>query len=466
MSRNIDADAVRPHRYPSRSGETILRGMNGVAGTLAGEVGNKKVYFGPPGRILIVAKQKVTRPQDVPYLLADGYIHGCPPSQGARKRYQRLARRNDFRAAPRVQQQRRAPQQQCRHPEAPPRPHAEASPFPRKLGPLKKFSARCRAKSINSDTTKISHPEKAWKNPSALSGSQYWTRRPVPTMRSAFAATAIGIDATASATRITTRFSKRYPYMIAKVVSDSNDRMPLQASATSRGMAGRLITLPSRNTGTPKNGSTEADNSDARICNGKVIWLKTMAGIGTISTRNSSGNNTARKNSHPRKNTIMPASNTSNDTRERNSSAPKTPKIKVHSETRIITTPQLEGTARIAASRKRSCHTTNPAKAGTKKPWEKLGSVPHCRTRRNRIGAYSNPASPSRVSSCQPASFPSRYRPASFIETACAICAISWEGEFPKKKNRLNVIYKQFSNRNHSPKEPHDCTYLDSNIST
>src|SRR6266852_5393345 len=226
----------------------------------------------------------------------------------------------------------------------------------------------------------MSQPENAWKNPSAFSGSQYCTRRPVPTMRSPLAATAMGTDASASATRIATRFSKRYPYMIARVVSDSKERMPLQASATSRGMAGRLITLPSRNTGTPKNGSTVADNFDARICKGKVIWLKTMAGMGTINTRKSSGNMIARKNSHPRKKRIMPVASISKVVRERNSSAPKTPRIKVHREIKITASPQFEGDGRIAASRERSCHTTKAEKAGTKKPWEKLGSDHHCCT--------------------------------------------------------------------------------------
>ena len=38
----------------------------------------------------------------------------------------------------------------------------------------------------------MSQPEKAWKNPSAFSGSQYCTSRPVPKMRRLLAATAIG----------------------------------------------------------------------------------------------------------------------------------------------------------------------------------------------------------------------------------------------------------------------------------
>jgi len=41
------------------------------------------------------------------------------------------------------------------------------------------------------------HPQEAWKYPSALSGSQYCTSRPVPIMRTLLAATAIGTEANA-----------------------------------------------------------------------------------------------------------------------------------------------------------------------------------------------------------------------------------------------------------------------------
>jgi hypothetical protein len=61
-----------------------------------------------------------------------------------------------------------------------------------------------------------------------------------------------------------------------------SERIPLQASATSRAMAGRMITLPSRSTGTPSQDRPSADSREARSCNGKVIWLKTIVGIGII----------------------------------------------------------------------------------------------------------------------------------------------------------------------------------------
>ena len=89
--------------------------------------------------------------------------------------------------------------------------------------------------------------------------------------------------------------------MMAKVPSDMRERMPLQASATSSGMDGSTITFPSRKTGTPSRGSTPAATRDASNCKGKVIWLKTMAGIGIIRTRNARGNNKARRKFHPEK---------------------------------------------------------------------------------------------------------------------------------------------------------------------
>ena len=61
---------------------------------------------------------------------------------------------------------------------------------------------------------------------------------------------------------------------------------------------------------------------EASSCSGNVIWLKTMAGMGIISTRKAQGNRRARKKLQPRKNTIKPASTISKEKRERKSSAP------------------------------------------------------------------------------------------------------------------------------------------------
>src|SRR5260370_36843784 len=167
--------------------------------------------------------------------------------------------------------------------------------------------------------------------------------------------------------------------MIARVVSDSKERMPLHAWATSKGIAGRLITFPSRNTGTPQTGRMVADSFEARICNGKVIWLKTIAGIGTIKIMKSRGKSTPRNIPHPQKKTIIPAISIISDTRERKSSAPKTPRISTDMENEMIGSPQVDGVRRIVARRKRSCQRGRNENAGAKKAWDKLGTAdPWC----------------------------------------------------------------------------------------
>src|ERR1700686_4659925 len=176
---------------------------------------------------------------------------------------------------------------------------------------------------------------------------------------------------------------------MARVASDIRERMPLHAVATSNGIVGKLMTLPSRRTGTPKTGNVQAASFEAKVCKGKVIWLKTIAGIGTIRTRKDKGKRTARNMVHPRKKITIPAINRIRETRERNSSAPKTPTPKVARKINMTGNPQAEGCGLIAARRARVCQNTKPEKKGTKKPWEKSGSDHHWRTRRAMIGAYS-----------------------------------------------------------------------------
>ena len=110
--------------------------------------------------------------------------------------------------------------------------------------------------------------------------------------------------------------------MTASVARDISERMPLQASATSKTLPGRMITLPSRNTGTPIQGRMVLAAFAANSWRGKVIWLKMMAGMGIISSRNAQGKSRARKKFHPRKRTIKPPSTINIDKRERKSSAP------------------------------------------------------------------------------------------------------------------------------------------------
>src|SRR5208283_979488 len=188
--------------------------------------------------------------------------------------------------------------------------------------------------------------------------------------------------------------------MTASVVNDMRERMPLQASATSRAMTGSLITLPSRNTGTPIQGKVVLATRDANNCKGKVTRLKRMAGMGIISNRNAQGNKRARKKFQPRNNTIIPASTRSMEKRERNNSAPIWPSRSTPIPKPRISSPDHEGRGCSRARRERSCQTTKAENGGTKKPWEKLGSCHHCPTRWRSTGMYSQSNSPASRAVC------------------------------------------------------------------
>ena len=90
--------------------------------------------------------------------------------------------------------------------------------------------------------------------------------------------------------------------------------MPLQASATSSFIRGSTMTFPSRRTGTPKRGSRALASLEARICSGKVIWLKTIAGMGMASKRTSRAKRNSFKNCRPPKQSTSPASKMSSET--------------------------------------------------------------------------------------------------------------------------------------------------------
>src|SRR5580700_10010120 len=174
--------------------------------------------------------------------------------------------------------------------------------------------------------------------------------------------------------------------MMASVASDISERMPLHASATSRAKAGRTMTLPSRNTGTPIQGRVVLATFEASNCNGKVIWLKMMAGIGIISSRKAQGKRRARKKFQPRNSTVSAASTINSDNRERKSSAPNCPRMSRQSPATRKNKPDQEGRGLRLVNRDRSCQITKAEKRGTKKPWEKSGSFHHCLTRCVRIG--------------------------------------------------------------------------------
>src|ERR1700728_2142184 len=106
-----------------------------------------------------------------------------------------------------------------------------------------------------------------------------------------------------------------------------------------------------------------------------------MAGMGIIKIRNAQGKRTVRKRGHPRKKITRPAINKRKETRDKNSSAPRTPTTSTKSARKMTGSPQPEGLHGCRAIRSRLCHSTNKENAGTKKPWEKLGSFAHCFTR-------------------------------------------------------------------------------------
>src|SRR3970040_1327164 len=83
-----------------------------------------------------------------------------------------------------------------------------------------------------------------------------------------------------------------------------------------------------------------------------------------------------------------PASKKTNEERERNSSAPRTPAIRMANAPAKTGRPNHEGWAGARASRFRSLQITKIENAGTKKPWEKFGSFHHCSTSRRKMSWY------------------------------------------------------------------------------
>src|SRR5712691_11522122 len=186
--------------------------------------------------------------------------------------------------------------------------------------------------------------------------------------------------------------------MIARVTRESRERMPLQASATSRAMSGSMMMFPSRRTGTPARGNTKAASLEARICKGKVIWLKMMAGIGTIRIRNAQGNSKAANHSQPANRTTTAATTSNRERRDRKSSAPNTPTIRVERAKPRMRSPHHDGFKGIATSLDRLCQTTKIENRGTKKPCEKFGSCHHCPAKCPTIAKYNQPTSNSKAS--------------------------------------------------------------------
>src|SRR5450756_2477580 len=130
---------------------------------------------------------------------------------------------------------------------------------------------------------------------------------------------------------------------MASVSSEISERMPLQASATSRLVLLSMMTLPSRSTGTPASIKASSPNREARSCNGKAIWLKMIAGIGIISSRNASGNARIRRYCQPYRNRTTPVRTPRIEMRVRNSSAPRTPAPRTATPPRTTNQAQVRG---------------------------------------------------------------------------------------------------------------------------
>src|SRR5579864_5993327 len=173
--------------------------------------------------------------------------------------------------------------------------------------------------------------------------------------------------------------------MIARVNKDIRERMPLHASATSRDIVDKWITLPSRKTGTPNRGRVSAAILEASNWSGNVIWLNTIVGMGIASNRTAQGNKTARNRRQPKKRITKQARRSRSEVRARKSSAPIWPNTRTTGPKTSMGRTDHDGLTLICDSRSRSCQTTKHEKRGTKKPWEKFGSFHHWLSRRAKV---------------------------------------------------------------------------------
>src|SRR5438128_2367897 len=135
----------------------MLWGMDGIASALTGKICQKQIYIRvSAGIILIDTKQEISRPQHIQNILGYSDVRPAPLPQLLGKGLKWLPHRQDFVSAAGMKKNRGDRQQRGCNEETRARIHARAS-FPRVLT----SSRRCKAKSMASDTTKISQPEKA-----------------------------------------------------------------------------------------------------------------------------------------------------------------------------------------------------------------------------------------------------------------------------------------------------------------
>ena len=129
---------------------------------------------------------------------------------------------------------------------------------------------------------------------------------------------------------------------IPSVSSEMSERMPLHASATSSVRDGNENVAFAQDRDAAA-AITASPARDASNCSGNAIWLKTMAGIGIINSRNASGKARMRNAAARHRNRMVPARRSSNEMRVRNSSAPKSPASSRTSPVAITPTPATLG---------------------------------------------------------------------------------------------------------------------------
>src|ERR1700674_1264920 len=134
--------------------------MDGIASTLAGEVGQEQVHVGlPDGSVLIKALKKISGTENVQNILLHGYIGSCPLSEWVGQGSEGFAVGQGLVVTALLEKNRCGGQQYRSDRESPVGFHGRASSFLRSICRRPIWKRRCRRKSIASDTTNTSQPE-------------------------------------------------------------------------------------------------------------------------------------------------------------------------------------------------------------------------------------------------------------------------------------------------------------------